>query len=655
MSTRIAPWGGPRTDLGDIGPKTALGLPPVGTAIDDFDTWRPGYGRHSVLVIRANTTEHAPLFKDPLLTEPAPNPITLLTWHDENGTSYGRWPHAVYTYVPYRMVINETDVTSVQRPPLVDLVGQDVSQSIAATSRGRYPRTLQLALDREIYAQDFGSLAIADGSAAVSAVITRAIAAAAAQGGGTVFLPAGDIAFVSATLPENVVLEGAGVGVTTLISQSAQAVITLAGDRAGLRNLTLDGVNVNTGSIGVYGVGLVGVVFESVEIKRFSDGLLLRGARYCNWFDLSITNCVNAGQLRGDTDPSGAGAGGEVRGVNWKGGAVTLNTTSGIQLWFFDDLVDGVTLDGILIGGNLGPGLLLNGARNIRVLDPQWEAAAGVPLLQVQDDSNLARAADNTIDHVSFEGGVIRGGKLTFNGSCANVAFIRGDLRGAALAMSVPKEPIILQDCIEDADVAISGDKTKLMRVTTADEASVAGFTTDATPITGWSEVVEPGGIAFYEASVVAQRQDGAQYGIFMVAAGVARPGSTMTFDTQTANFTEGLTVTGATSGATGRIIAVTQASGSGTLTLGDVDGVFVIGEQITDTDGGDAMVSGALTPQNAALDGVGNVNIRAAALSASTTYLAEFDVSGATVRLRLTGMNTHLVQWTARVRRLRT
>lgn len=643
------------TGSATITAKAAEGLPPYGMRLGEFDTWRPGYGGASVLAVREGTTEHAALYADPGLTTPLPNPQTLLTLIDENGRRYGRWAQHVYTPHAVRLVINETAVTGIVRPPLYALAGENASTAVAAPRRGGTVQTLAALFDRMLFAEDFGTMAAAYGTNAVTASLTRAIAAAAAQGGGTVYLPAGDVRISAVTLPENVVLEGQGPGVTTIVADSAQAIITVAGDSAGLRNLTLDGVNLATGSIGVYGVGRVGIVLDRVEIKRFADGLLLRGASYCYWNDLSITNCVKAAQLRGDTDPSGGGLGGEIRGIHWRGGAVTLNTTSGVELVFFDDLVDGVTLDGVLIASNLGDGLLINGGRNIRVIAPQWQAETGIALLTIRDDSNLARAADNTVDHVSIEGAVIRGGKLSFDGSCANIAFIRSDIRGAAVNLTVPMEPIIFEDCIEDAEVALTGDTTKLLRVTTGDEAAVTGSTTDATPITAWSETMEPGAVGFYEAKVVAQRQDGTQWGVWWVAAGAQRPGSTMTFNLQTANFTAGATVTGATSGATGRIIAVVQSAGSGTLTLGDIDGDFRVGEQITDGDGGDARVSGALTGQAAALDGGGSTDVRSPQTSSATTYDAAFDVDGASIRLRLTGMNTHFVQWTARIHKLRT
>lgn len=656
MSTRLGFWlGGPVTDAGEIPAKTAEGLPPYGTRIGDFDTWREGYAGASVLVIRAGTTEHAPLYSDPTLSVPIDNPVVLLSYTDVNGSRYGKWPTAVYTYVPYRMTINETGVTGVERPPLYDITGVDLSRGLIASTRGAYTETLAEFADREIYAEAFGSLAASQGSASVTAVINSAIGAAASQGGGTVRLPAGNIIFTTLTLPEGVVLEGQGLSATTLISTTASAVITLSGDGAGLRNLTLDGVNVSTGSVGVYAVGLVGLVFHNVLIKRFADGLYLRGASYCQWFNLTLSSCVRGGQLRGDTDASASGNGGEVRGITWIGGGWNLCTTSGLTLTFIDDFVDGVTLDGVAVTDNLGESLLLNGVRNINVRNPQFTTAEAQTALKLQDDTNLARVDDNTIDHITFEGGVYNGGILAFNGSCASVAFLRADLRGNSFDLTVPTEIILLQDCIEDAEVTATGDLTKLLRSTSAADAEITGFTTDATATTAWSYALEPGAVALFQAEIVAQRQDGEDWGILWIAAGFQRPGSTLDFSGQTANFTAGSILTGATSGATARIITQTDAGTTGTLTLGDITGTFTLGEIIADADGGSATVAGSLTPQNVAIDGVGSTAVRASAASGGTTYPAEWDASGSTVRLRLTGMSGHLVQWTCRIRRVET
>lgn len=74
-------------------------------------------------------------------------------------------------------------------------------------------------------------------------------------------------------------------------------------------------------------------------------------------------------------------------------------------------------------------------------------------------------------------------------------------------------------------------------------------------------------------------------------------------YDAETGNFTEGLTVTGGTSGATGVIVRVADGGTTGTLYLNNVTGSFQDNETITDTstgsataDGVDAAFLGAIT-----------------------------------------------------------
>lgn len=71
-----------------------------------------------------------------------------------------------------------------------------------------------------------------------------------------------------------------------------------------------------------------------------------------------------------------------------------------------------------------------------------------------------------------------------------------------------------------------------------------------------------------------------------------------LNYSTQTANFTVGKKVTGATSGATATILNDLDLGLTGTLGLSNVEGEFVVGEIITDDNGapGSATVSGALT-----------------------------------------------------------
>lgn len=67
---------------------------------------------------------------------------------------------------------------------------------------------------------------------------------------------------------------------------------------------------------------------------------------------------------------------------------------------------------------------------------------------------------------------------------------------------------------------------------------------------------------------------------------------NSLTFKSQTGNFTVGLTVTGATSGATGVISSQVDNGATGTLSFSAVTGVFLANEIITDTSTGSATVN---------------------------------------------------------------
>lgn len=524
---------------------------------------------------------------------------------------------------------------------------------LAQAERGTRSRLIKEMLDQVVFAENFGTISDANGAEANTDTIEAAVGAAAAQGGGEVILPAGSVLFTEVVLPQGVVLGGQGRGVTTVRSTLGAAAITLSGDGAGLRNLTLDGVSAATGSIGVYGVGLASVVFDDVLVKRFDKGMLFRGLTNCNWQDLTVSECVEGVDLRGDTDPSDSGDGGVIRNIRWEGGGVNLCTSAGFKATFFDSLVENIVLVGVDIADNIGNGILLNGVRNFRIMGPsRIKAAEGVTALRIQDDANLNLRASNTTDHFTAQGVIWDTGVLTFNGTCASVLFDECDFRSISFDCSVPDEAIVLRNCIEDVDTTSTGDTTKLMRSFSTDSLSVVGNTADNVPTAAWSLTLEPGQVIFCQARVVAQQQDGTKGGFWWVAAGASRPGATLLFNLQTSNFTAGATLSGGTSGATARIVAVVQAAGSGTLTLGDISGTFISGEVLTDDESGDARADGTISTSGAALDGTGNTDMRTPTVLNSAAYDAYFDCSGAKIRLMVVGDTSEAVQWTCQVDR---
>lgn len=92
----------------------------------------------------------------------------------------------------------------------------------------------------------------------------------------------------------------------------------------------------------------------------------------------------------------------------------------------------------------------------------------------------------------------------------------------------------------------------------------------------------------------------GQRYGdYFFIGNGIEkihRISQTLAYDAQTGNFTVGLKITGATSGATAIILQDSDSGATGTLTLGSITGTFQDNEIITDTSTGSATVNGTLT-----------------------------------------------------------
>lgn len=128
----------------------------------------------------------------------------------------------------------------------------------------------------------------------------------------------------------------------------------------------------------------------------------------------------------------------------------------------------------------------------------------------------------------------------------------------------------------------------------------------------------------------------GDKYGdYFFVGDGVAKGGRvsmTLPYDGQTANFTVGLKVTGADSGATAIILEDSDSGATGVLTLGSIQGTFLNDEAITDTSTGAAVVNGTLTYTYTTITnapvwvGISIIGPRAFAWYADTVQYSEVD-----------------------------
>ena len=239
--------------------------------IADYDVWRAGAGGDVVEVRDAGTDEKADIWYDPDATEPAPNPITLASDSEGNG----KFAQPIYVFVPYYLVVNNTNQTGVETPALTTLVGRDASDVTVKQGVENPAVPLKHIVGRIVYATDYG--VIGNDAAVNTATITACIGEAASRGGLAV-LPAGTINLNTFSLPADVILKGQGEGVTILQSHVGDRVATITGNNAGLESLTLDGVSVIPNGTGLYAKAKSDLRFKDVMIKRFASGIHFHGA-----------------------------------------------------------------------------------------------------------------------------------------------------------------------------------------------------------------------------------------------------------------------------------------------------------------------------------------------------------------------------------------
>ncbi len=613
-----------------------------------FDVWQASYANAEVEVIVAGTTSTlASLYTDEALTTPADNPQTLLQY-EVGSLNYGKFSVPLYTGQAHFLRINSTDETGIFRPPLTDLSDEDASDADVTPTGGTVATPLEELLARQVWAEDYG--AIGGSSSTNDATLTAAIGAASARGGGAVMIPDGTIPFVDLSLPANVILVGAGRGVTTLQSTTAGKVITVTGDAAGLMNLTLDGVSLQSGSVGVYSVNKNELRLLDVEIKRFDTGLEQRGAARNCFRQLFISTCATGALLRGDLDTGNGSGGAEARGNSWLGGKVYACTTVGVELRYVDKIVEGNVIEGVGFDSNTGTGLKINGARLTRT--PGCWYSGNTTDIAITDGSDTSRADENEVIGFIHEGGYVSGGNSTFTGRCQDVIFVGVNwYNSPTMTLTTMRNNIVAIDCVEDSTVTLTGaDAVRWLRQqrSLGQRPGATVVTTDTTVTPAFRYTMDYGSAAMLRATVVGRSRNGTDYGVYHIGQGANRPGSTLAYQTQTANFTVGDIITGATSGAKARVIADSDSGATGTLTLKDITKEFTNGEVITGASSGSAVVNGTLSHQNAAL--LGSQTEIQTAVEADSAWAVAFAVSGGEVRVTVTGNSSDTIEWACHV-----
>jgi hypothetical protein len=634
--------------------KAEAGLPPVGKLIEEFDLWRQGYGGVQVWVYKAGTTDLARLFADETLTVAAANPQVLLSRSDSLGATYGKFAASLYTPDAYTLDIRGSEQTGIQRPPLTTLAGEDASLTFVRAKDGAADRPLRERFADTVAVLDFGKLDTAPDSNA--AVISAAIAQAAARGGGRVVLPPGVWPVTQIAVPQSVLLAGQGRGVTILQSQFAGRTVTINGDDAGLADLTLDGINLVPGSVGIFAKARRRLVLDNVEVKRFQTSLFCQGGRDHVYRRLYLTNGTWGARLHGDSDVASTTAGDEFSGLDWFQGAVAQMTTTGVELAINDlevrhnafHQVDFTDCPG------LAEAVAVSGAAWTTFRQCYW-ANNGVAL-KVEDAADTSLGFHEVVS-LRIDGGQIVGTetiptRLVFDGLCESVMFEHVEVIDADVELNVPVNPILWRDVTEDA-TELSGETVKLARWRTGSKGTVAGTTSSATAVTVWKERLEPNEVVIVTARATAEQINGAGYAAWSLTQAARCAPATLGYDNQTANFTVGQSVTGLTSGATGIIVADSDSGSLGTLSLADVAGEFIDNELIKEDIGtGQAQVNGVLVYGSAALVGAATEQLKVGSNTGNppSGWAVAVAVNGREVRIDVTGAASTNVAWTVEV-----
>ena len=616
------------------------------TRIIEFDTWRPGYGLATVYVYRAGTTTLAAIFTDEDCTIAATNPQTLEE-KTVNDVSYGKFTSAIYTEQAYYLGINSIDETGITRPTITGLDGEDAALAVVTPEGASTSSTLAEHLARRVDVRDHGSFldvtAIGASAAANTTALTAALGVASADGGGYVDVPAGVFQISPISIPLGVTLRGIGRGATTLQSTQAGKIVTLSGARAGLARLTLDGVTKVANSTGVYGVALARNTLDDVEIKRFETGLHMRGAEAPLFTDLVVSDCSYGAKLHGDLDVAVTNAGSSMVFPRWEGGRVEYCSIAGIELKNVDTRCVNGNLRDIGFVSNTGSALKIVGGRSVSVAESWFEA--NTVAVEIADGS--PETTTNSVIDVRFSDCRFVTGEMSLTGTLESVLFSRCDLETIAITLTTPENNVLAVDCRE-TDCTLSGIATAWLRAYENRDGASAGVTTGNVATKAWAISLEAGQAVYLVARVIGRGRNSTDSGFYHIAVSARRPGASLAYDVQTGQFTVGNILTGGTSGATGRIIADSDAGSTGTLTLQDVSGTFTDNEIITDGTTGSATANGTQSYSNAAL--VGSVTSIRPAQETDADFDATFVANGPEIELRVTGDTSKTVEWVAHV-----
>ena len=618
--------------------------------IAEFDLLRSGYAGAQVTIYVAGTSVLAEVFTDVEMTEEAANPQFLTSVTAADGTVYGKFEAPLYTDVAYQLEIDGATLTGTRYPTMSSLENEDGSDATVIANGGSPARALDVRFAEIVRPQDYGTFTQSVAASTATTSLQAAISAASGLGGGTVKIPAGTYTVNKLTLPGAVRLEGEGRGVTVLQCTVGDNVVTVTGDKASIADLTLDGVSLVASSVGLRAKAINHLRLENCEIRRFEKQMDIRGGTGHRYRNLFVEDGICA-QLWGDNDVSGGGSGAQLYDLLWEGGRVYASDTIGVDLKVVDLGVRLIVLRNVEFTDNNGAsgiGLKITGGANL-VFDT-CRFTGNTKHVTLQDNSDQT-IADDTVLNVSFPNCRFNAASILFNGNCENVTLSKCLFEGAFIFnCTTPNNPIVLIDPFESASVTTSGDGTKVQRIYSVGDGTISGQTTNNTATAAWKLAMGDGEVMLVTADIVGQMQNGIKYAAYKIARSFVRGVATLAYDGQTGNFTVGLRVTGATTGATGIIVADADSGATGTLSLVNTVGTFQDNEAITDTSTGAAVVNGTITRGSVTALGSTTQLIAAQESSGATVWDADFAAASGEAKLNVTGDTSNTVDWTVRV-----
>lgn len=605
--------------------------------IAEFDIWRPGYGGATVTIYVAGTTTLAAVFFDAAMTLAAPNPIVLQT-QTIDGISYGKFPQTLHIGGPYQLLIDGQQLTGVQRIPIADLDDEDASRAVVQSARGSVLRALEDWTDDVIIAAAWGQFGV--NATQNTTILNAAIGAAAAQGGGVVMLPPGTIEFNTLSLPQDVRLRGQGRLTTILRSIQSQTVVTLAGDGAGLEDLTLDGAVLAGSSLGFYAVGRTALVMRNVIVKRFDRGFELRGGTRVLFQNFDVVNCTECGDVRGDLDAGNASQGGTIEQLRWEGGRVGEGVDWGIRIYVEDRKAHRISFRQVEFSNNVGPSVRLRGAQMVQFDLCRFDG--NTAFLDVDDGED---ADETPTQRVAFNMCVVRGGTATFAGSCDKIEFRKCEIDDVDFQLNTPQNYILLTDCVESILTSAAGNTEKLVRNNGFKVQEVFGITTDATPTAAWFYEPPSGEYISLAVRVIGKATTGFNTAAYWLSAIAYRQSDTIPWDLPSATIPQGEFMVGLTSGARARMpYTATPAAASGVFSIRDITGTFISGETVQFESGVTARLTATATPGATAI--AGSVQNVVPQFEADAAWNCTIDASANLIRVMVTGVAGLTIEW---------